>query len=582
MDHARHSHGTLKFGDFEADLAAGELRKKGTKLRLQDQPFQILAELLTHPGQIVSRNDLRKKLWPSDTFIDFDNGLNTAINKIREVLGDSAEKPRYIETLPRRGYRFIAEAAASPEPARAPARIESLVVLPLENLSGDPQQEYFADGLTEALITNLAKISALRVVSRTTAMHYKGVHRPLPEIARELGVDAVVEGTVMRSGMRVCITAQLLHAASDAHLWAESYERDLCDVLALQLEVARAIANEIRVKITPCEQAQLESSRPVNPEAYEEYLQGRYLWNQRTPVTLQKGAQHFRRAIEMDPSYAAAHAGLADSLTALGFWGYARPEEAAAKGKAIAEKAVQLDPTLAEAQTALGFALIHYDYDFVAAEIHCRKAVELDPRSALAARTLPYCLLAMNRWPEAAADSLRAVRLEPYALHLRWSAGVVHYMARYFDEAISESQKALDLDPRFAPARWVLAVSLNAKSKHEAAIAEAETIVSITGESPFFLAALGMCYAAGGRIDAAQNVLSRLHALEARCYVSPYWFATVRAHLSGESAEVFQLLEAARLEHAPWVAWVRLLPYFDPVRNDPQMEEFLRRVTPSN
>src|SRR5437868_5096718 len=275
MQDVRSSPGIARFGPFELDFRASELRKQGTKVRLQEQPFHILQILLRRPGEVVSREELQHEIWPSDTFVDFDHGLYNAIKKLREALGDAAETPHYIETLPRRGYRFIGKIECN-----AP-RMRSLAVLPLENLSHDPQQEYFAEGLTEALITTLAKIGELRVVSRTSAMLYKGVRKPLREIARELEVDAIVEGTVLRAGRRVRITAQLIDAPKEMHLWAESYERDLRDVLALQAEVAQAIAREIRVKLTPVDQARFAEVRAVDPDAYEAYLRGRYHWNRR-------------------------------------------------------------------------------------------------------------------------------------------------------------------------------------------------------------------------------------------------------------------------------------------------------------
>jgi len=260
------SGGTIRFDVFEVDLQAGELRKQGVKIKLQEQPFQILQTLLEHPGEIVTRDQLQKRIWPADTFVDFEQGLYNAIKRLREALGDSPEKPRFIETLSRRGYRFIGI------PAITAAPIESLAVLPLENLSGDPEQEYFAEGMTEALITSLAKVGALRVISRTSAMRYKRTDKTVPQIARELNVDAVVEGTVQRSGGRVRISAQLLHAPTDTHLWADSYDRDLRDVLALQAELAQAIAREIRVKLTPIDNARFGAAHPINPEAYEAYL----------------------------------------------------------------------------------------------------------------------------------------------------------------------------------------------------------------------------------------------------------------------------------------------------------------------
>src|SRR3989449_7670667 len=252
---------TNRFGVFEADFRAGELRKRGVKIKLQEQPLQILQMLLQHPGEVVTRTELQQKIWPADTFVDFEQGLYNAVKRLRDALKDSAEKPRFIETLSRHGYRFI---GTIDEGVR---KIQSLAVLPLDNLSRDPEQEYFAEGLTEALITTLAKIGELRVVSRTSVMQYKGVHKALPEIARELEVEAIVEGTVLRAGHRVRITAQLIDPMKESHLWAESYERHLRDILDLQAEVAQAIAREIQVKLTPQEQAQFAQSRPVNPEA---------------------------------------------------------------------------------------------------------------------------------------------------------------------------------------------------------------------------------------------------------------------------------------------------------------------------
>src|SRR5436309_11614051 len=299
MESAHPSRGAVRFGVFEVDLRVGELRKKGIKIKLQDQPFQILQILLERSGEVVTREEIRGRIWPADTFVDFDQGLNNAIKRLRESLGDSPDNPRFIETVPRHGYRFIGNLGVTS------GQIKSLAVLPLENLSRDPEQEYFAEGLTEALITTLAKIGELRVVSRTSAMLYKGAHKPLREIARELEVDTIVEGTVLRVGHRVRITAQLIDVAKEAHLWAESYERHLRDVLHLQAEVAEAIAKQVQVKLTPQERAHLAQTHPVHPEAYEAYLKGRYHWLRRSSEELPKAVQYFERAIELDPTYAA-------------------------------------------------------------------------------------------------------------------------------------------------------------------------------------------------------------------------------------------------------------------------------------
>src|SRR5437660_1850453 len=301
MESAHPSRGAVRFGVFEVDLRAGELRKRGVKIKLQDQPFQILQILLERSGEVVTREEIRGRIWPADTFVDFDQGLNNAIKRLRESLGDSPDNPRFIETVPRHGYRFIGNLGVTS------GQIKSLAVLPLENLSRDPEQEYFAEGLTEALITTLAKIGDLRVVSRTSAMQYKGIHKPVREIGRELEADAIVEGTVLRVGRRVRITAQLIDAPKETHLWAESYERDLRNVLALQTEVAQAIAREIRVKLTPLDQARFAEVRAVDPDAYEAYLRGRYHWNRRSSEGLGKAIQYFQQTIAEDGTYAAAY-----------------------------------------------------------------------------------------------------------------------------------------------------------------------------------------------------------------------------------------------------------------------------------
>src|ERR1700733_1618058 len=300
----------LRFDIYELDVRAGELRKWGKRLRLQGQPLQVLATLLKRAGDLVTREELRDEIWPADTFVDFDHSLHNAVARIRETLGDSAECPRFIETLPRRGYRFIGrvddvktEPRGLPED-RGTHKIQSLAVLPLDDHSGEPGYEYFADGMTEALITNLAKIKALRVISRTSAMRYKGARKSLPQIARELNVDAVIEGSVLRSDDRVRIAVQLIDAATDLHLWAESYERDFADILSLQNEISRQVANEVRIILTPEEDAQLTRARRINPEAHELYLKARYHWNKRTEESVRKALAYFQRAIDLDPTYA--------------------------------------------------------------------------------------------------------------------------------------------------------------------------------------------------------------------------------------------------------------------------------------
>jgi TolB-like protein len=562
---------TIHFSTFELDVRAGELRKQGLKIKLQEQPFRILEMLLANPGQLVTREELRDKLWPSNSFMDFDHGLNKAINKLREALGDSAESPRFIETLARRGYRFLGDLRTQTE------TIRSLLVVPLENLSSDPEQEYFVDGLTEALITSLAKISSLRVISRTTAMYYKGVKKPLPEIARELGVEGVVEGTVLRSGERIRISAQLLHAPTDTHLWAESYDRDLRDVMALHSEVAQAIARQVEARMTPHEQAQLASTRKVDPHVYEDYLRGRYFWNKRTLEGMSKGAEYFQRAIDKDPGYAPAYAGLADSAARLGWWGYVSPRDGCARAKAAALKALGIDNSLSDAHAALGFALLHYDYSFPAAEEECRRAVELDPRSSVAAQVYACYLTASGRVAEGAIEALRSTQLDPLSLPLQWFAGVIIYQARQYDRAIEQSYKCLELDPSFPPARSTISLSLARLRKDDCGIRDMVEAVRATGANQFFVGVLGYCYAMAGRQADAKGILEQLRQASSQRYVSAFWPAVINGAL-GEKDEAFRLLETASEEHAPWMAYVKVVPFLDDLRSDPRLDNLVRRM----
>jgi TolB-like protein/DNA-binding winged helix-turn-helix (wHTH) protein len=456
MEPLRHV-SVVRFGTYEVSLQSGEVRKAGVRIRVQQQPLKLLGVLLEHPGEVVTREELRSRVWPDESFGDFDQAVNIAIAKLRSALGDSAENPRFIETLPKRGYRFIADvsfvepdgrvrrpesASALPfraEPGhqlqgngldippvvtesgsqlqnsatavapqrrrwltrrvimalalvlslailsvflfrsrrRASTAIRSLAVLPIENLSGDATQNYFSDGMTDELITDLAQISALRVISRTSVMVYKGARKSLPQIARELNVDAVVEGTVLRAGDQVRITAQLIDASTDKHLWSHSYEGELRDTLALQDRVAREIAEQIQINLTPREQAALKSVRVVNPEAYESYLKGRYFWNKRTADGLRVGLAYFKQAIEEDPNYAQAYSGLADTYALLGDWQYAvmTPREAFPKARAAAFKAVELDKTLGEAHNSFAFVLDGFDWDLDSARKRLRRTI---------------------------------------------------------------------------------------------------------------------------------------------------------------------------------------------------------------
>jgi len=568
------SRASVRFGAFELDQDAGELRKQGAKIRLQEQPLQILQILLEQPGKVITREELRKRIWPSDTFVDFDHGINNAIKRLREALGDTAETPDYVETLPRRGYRFIGKAA--PAVQADSGRIQSIAVLPMENLSRNPEQEYFADGLTEALITSLAKVSALRVISRTTAMQYKGAHRPLPEIARELQVDGIVEGTVLRSGERVRISAQLIEARTDMHIWAESYERDVRDMLTLHSEVARAIAKEIQITLTPREQMQLASSRPVDPEAYEAYLKGRHHWNRRSGDGLKKALEYFQQAIDKDSTYAPAYAGLADCAGIAGFWSFAAPAEGCGRAKMAARKALEIEET-AEAHASLAWAILHYDWDLSAAEKEFQRAIELNPRYATAHQWYGHYLGAMGRFEHAFAELKRAIQLEPLSLIINTSYAGISWLGRQWDQAIDQTQKTLDLDPNFAAGWWARARSYEGKGMPEPAIAYSQEAIKLSGGNLFFIADLGHAYAAAGKKEDAVAVLRQLQETAKHSYVNSCFVAHIYTALN-EREKALQCLENAFRERSAWMPYLAMDPWFDSVRSDPQFEDLLRRM----
>jgi len=470
---------TARFGVFEADLRSGELRKNGVRIRLQDQPFQVLAMLLERPGEVVSRDDLRQKLWPADTFVDFDDGLNTAIKKLRDALGDSAESPRFIETLPKRGYRFIApvngthasEAAAlpavpagasrakrwiqvsllvavvlvgvgiglnsMPKPAAAASAllpIRSIAVLPLENLSGDPSQEYLADGLTDALTTDLAEAGSLRVISRTSAMTYKGKRKPVQEIARELNVDAVVEGSVVRSGERVRVTAQLIHAATDQHLWAQSYERDVADLVALQDEIAQSVTREIQVQLSPQQRQRMARLRSLNPKAYDHYLLGKFYSNSQNPPEFEISIRELEQAVALDPAFAPAWSELSRAYNHKAFMYKARQKEWTQKADLAVEKALTLDPELAEAHLALAAVLWTPAHGWpheraIAAE---KRALALNPNLDEAHHLLGMKYLHLGLHDKAASELETALALNPANLGVRFRIAVNQlYQGKY-------------------------------------------------------------------------------------------------------------------------------------------------------
>ena len=633
----------LHFGVFEVDLKACELRKHGLRLKLSEQPFQILSVLLENPGEIVTRDELRSRLWPGDTFVDFDHGLNNAVMRLREVLGDSSESPRFVETIPRRGYRFIAPVAGPflpaasttqaeevdrqvpaelakpqlPEAATAEVRSEpagrhwppvthwvvvsvailfvclltmaalyryhragdktvpsqntSLVVLPLENLSGDKEQEYFADGMTDDLIANLAKIHSLRVISRSTAMSYKGSHKPLSQIASELNVDAVVEGTVLRVGDRVRITAELVQVSTDRHLWADTYESQMGDILALQNRVSSAIVNEIRINLTPEDQERLARNPAVAPEAYENYLKGRYYWNKRSDENLTRAIGYFEEATHQAPQYSLAYAGLSDcyAIISAEIFGTMSPAQAAPKAKAAAQHALDIDSTLAEAETSLATVKFNYDWDWNGAAEGFAKAIRDNPSYATAYQRYSLYLMAMARTEDSVEQINKARELDPLSISINFSLGWRFYMARQYDRAIQQLRNTLEMDSSYELPHLVLGWAYAQKGDLGLAIPELRQAVELSHGTPLMVSSLASVYARSGNKVDAQKLLAGLVSQSQKNYVSPYYFAVVYVGL-GEDEKAIDWLEKAYSDRSNGLVFLKVDPALDHLRSNPR------------
>lgn len=635
----------LRFGVFEVDLKACELRKHGHRIRLPEQPFQVLVVLLEKPGEIVTRDELRNRLWQGDTFVDFDHGLNNAVMRLREALGDSSENPRFVETIPRRGYRFIASVSASSphalqegeippaiEPVAKPAVVEtealergtethrvggatvrrwpllfavaaltvalfglvrshyssvrssaapnkSLIVLPLENLSGDKDQEYFADGMTDDLIANLAKIRSLRVISRSTAMAYKGTRKPLSQIAAELNVDAVVEGTVLRVGNRVRITAELVQVPTDRHLWADTYESQIGDVLALQNRVSSAIVNEIRINLTPEEEERLAKTPAVAPDAYENYLKGRYYWNKRTDQNLTRAITYFEQATHQDSQYALAYAGLSDcyAIISAEIFGTMPAAVAAPKAKAAALRALEIEPGLPEAETSLATVKFNYDWDWSGAADGFAKSIRDNPSYATAYQRYSLYLMAMGRAQDSFDQINKARELDPLSISINFSLGWRLYMARQYDRAIQQLRNTLEMDPSYELPHFVLGLSYAQKGDFGSAIPELQKAVELSHGTPLMLSALANAYGRSGERTKAEKLLSDLILQSKTQYVSPYYFAVVYVGL-GENERALDWLEKAFADKSNGLVFMKVEPAMDALRSKPRFVALQQRL----
>ena len=594
----------VRFGVFEVNPAAGELRKHGIRIKLHEKPFQVLLALLERPGEVVTRKELQQRLWPGDTIVEFENGLNNAIGRLREALGDTAENPRFLETLPRRGYRFLPPVSPSLPPSRAflfrrwlfavgiilgvilligavsrlaltrKQTIHSLAVLPFRNLGPATEDDYFADGITDAVTTELAKLGVSKVISETSVMQFKDTKKTVPEIAKQLGVEAVIEGAVLREGNAVRITVQLIRADTDQHVWADSYRRQTKDILALQNEVALGVARGIALKLSPRAAGRSALPRPINPEVYDAYLKGRYYLQKGREDAFARAKDYFEQAIRLDSSYAPPYAGLSDYYV---LTDALPPKEALPKAKEFAQKALQLDETLPDAHASLGFVFFYVDWNWPAAEQEFKRAIELDPHLVRVHRWYGLYLATLGRDLEALAETQRAVDLDPLSISAHDTLAMSAIWARQYDRAIQEGQKIFELDANDPRAYERMAVGHFQKGMYQDAVQEADKGLDLSHRDPTFLCLSAYAHGRLGQREQAGKLLSELRAAGRTRYVPSYFLATALLGM-GKQNEALAALQEGFKTHDPYMVFLRSTPWFDPLRSDPRFLDLLRRM----
>ncbi len=615
---------SVRFGGFLLDLRTGELKRNRHRLRLQDKPFQILLTLIERAGDVVTREELRQRLWPTDTFVDFDHSLNNAVNRLRETLHDSSESPRFIETLPKHGYRFIGpvesveevtEVIASPAPevplspaprrrmrvwavagaavvllavaagvwrwverSRSPSRRVMLAVLPFENLSGDPDLDYVSDGFTEEMISQLGRWNPeeMGIIARTSSMLYKNSQKSARDVGKELGVDYLLEGSLRRSGDRWRISAQLIRVRDQTHLWAGDFNRPQGDIVGLQEGVAATISRQIEVKLGRLEEARRAKARRVSPGAHEAYLRGRLLWYTRTTEGMRKSVEYFQRAIELQPDFALAHAGLADAYTVLSSYALVSSQEVAGLARAAALKAVELDGSSFEAHTALASTYDEFDWDFLAAQREYKRAGQLNPNYAIARDWHAIVLIRLGMFAEAETELRQALELDPVSVLLIGRlCGLLGNIKP--QEALAQCRKARELGPQHPTLFLHFATTYYRLGMHSEAVAEARRLVEMDRDNSSYKAWLGYYLARVGHRDEARKILTELLALSKKEWVSDYAIATVYSGLDDLDA-AFERLERAYQARESWLTYLIPDCRIDPLRKDPRYADLLRRV----
>jgi TolB-like protein/Flp pilus assembly protein TadD len=570
----------VRFGIFELDLQTGELRKSGVLLRLPPQPFKVLALLTSRPSQLVTREEIRDQIWGTDTFVDFEHGLNFVIKKIRDALGDDPETPRYIETLPRRGYRFIASVDGVPASSTSQTsirRIASVAVLPFINLNADPDNEFFADGITEDVIAHLTKIRSLKVISRTSVMAFKKRDRGLREIGKRLGASTLLEGSVRRSGNRVRIIAQLVDGATDEHIWAETYDRDLTDIFAIQTDVALNIANALRAELSHDERARVGRRPTYDLEAYELYLRGRNSLNQFTEEGCRRGLIDFDAAIARDPNFALAWASIAEAHAEMCIDGSLNrsPEESIRLAKTAATRALELDNELGEVHGISGLIQFAFDFDWRGAERSFLKAIELSPGSAQVHEHYSWLCTSLERYDDALREVRRARELDPILMPTDVATTLLR--AGRIEEALDEARRSVQDEPGLPRCHSILGWALIFHGETAAGIASLEQAVAISPGTTLFLSQLGQACARTGDVKRARIILQQLHDRSTREFVSPYHFAYIHAGL-GEADTAIDYLERAFEQRSGAVYGIKGSFLFDNLRTHPRFVSLLERM----
>ncbi len=588
----RRSPNVKRFATFEVDVRARELRKGGIRIRLQDQPFEILMAMLDRPGEVVTREELRERLWPAGTFVDFEHSLNAAIKRLRAALGDDAENPRFVETLHRRGYRFIAGVEGDGQPVRnlhvvrppisklaADNASVRLVVLPFANLSNDPTQEYFSDGLTEEMITQIGRLcpGRLGVIARTSSMLFKRSGKSASEIGRELSAEYLLEGSVRGDGDRIRITAQLIETRTEVHLWAETYDRSVGETLNMQTDVAAHIARSLAMELVPDQVDVLGRATPRRTEAYQAYLKGRYHWNRGGLEGVQAAISHYERALGLDSDFAAAHSAMARARIALANNSKEPGRAFLEQAKVSALRSIEIDSGISDAHLALAEIRRTLEWNWRTAEDEYRTAIALSPSCESAHRFYAHFLAAMSRFSEAKAEADRACDVDPFCLVVTTNAAWVRYAAGELKPAIDRSRHVLDMDAGYMPARRLLGATLLAAGRPDEAVVELTAAAAAGTDDPISLAWLAHAKALAGNRDEAGAIVAKLAAELSTVYVPAYHLALAHTGLGNRDA-AFALLEQACSARESAVINLKVEPRFEPLRRDPRYGSLMQQL----